>query len=93
MSVISVILPGIWGPGLSISSQLAYLYTSKLVLHSKGLSISLAPMCSYSDKWLEIPLGEELGDMLLYFVKINKRKPQLNLELGRSVERALMPHH
>ena len=50
-------------------------------------------MCSYSDKRLEVPPGEELGDMQLYFVKINKRKPQLNLELGRSAERALMPHH
>ena len=62
------------GPGLSITSQLAYLYTSQLVLYSKVLSISLAPVYSYSNKWLEVPLGEELGDMLLYFVKINDRK-------------------
>ena len=61
MAVISVILPAIWGPGLSITSQLAYLYTSQLVLYSKVLSISLAPVYSYSNKWLEVPLGEELG--------------------------------
>ena len=38
-------------------------------------------------------MGEELGEMLLYFVKINKRKPQLNVELGRPGEGALMPYH
>ena len=38
-------------------------------------------MCSYSDKRLEVPPGEELGDMLLYFVKINKRK-ETSAKLG-----------
>ena len=87
MALISVILPGILGPWSQCH------FTTYMQQHCKGLGILLTPVYSYSDKWLEVPVGEELGEMLLYFVKINKRKPQLNLELGRPVVRVLMPYH